>query len=322
MCLSVPWPICTRLQVMSPKILQKRTILCRLHRYPSPDRVWHRVMILLKASRLPLLNRIWTMSKYGPFWLHHCIYRREKKEPTDHEFITPKEKTQCQVHITFVNSTPTTTARTELHSMITFHHVNTRGSRAGRLRIAHLCVLETIVIHVSCLVLCRIWHWQPAQVLCHLFHPLFQSFRRSHLCTQALWSSTLQHPAMCHGRVADQHKSHLSKVMSPNRLRIKPSTPKQSSLKTSSPEELSLTGILGQIRINYRKDLWETLRLKIWANLEKLVQRCPTSTNRCIPIMTQRRSLQTRILKMENCEKCWLHHCTCKFEKTVNPLEC
>ena len=39
MCLSVPWPICTRLQVMSPKILQKRTILCRLNRYSSTDRV-------------------------------------------------------------------------------------------------------------------------------------------------------------------------------------------------------------------------------------------------------------------------------------------
>ena len=47
-----------------------------------------------------------------------------------------------------VNRTPTTTARTELHSMITFHHANTRGSRAGRLRNAHLCVPETIVINV------------------------------------------------------------------------------------------------------------------------------------------------------------------------------
>ena len=41
-----------------------------------------------------------------------------------------------------VNSTPTNTARTELHSMITFHHANTRGSRAAKLRIAHLCVLK------------------------------------------------------------------------------------------------------------------------------------------------------------------------------------
>ena len=40
-------------------------------------------------------------------------------------------------------------------------------------------------------------------------------------------------------------------VYEPNRLRPKP---KQSSLKTSSPEELSLEGILGQIRIKYLKD--------------------------------------------------------------------
>ena len=33
------------------------------------------------------------------------------------------------------------------------------------------------------------------------------------------------------------------------------------------------------------------------------------------------RALQTRILKMENYEKCWLHHCIFKVEKTVNHLE-
>ena len=54
-----------------------------------------------------------------------------------------------------VNSTPTNTARTELHNMITFHHANTRGSRAAKHRIAHLCVPKTKVIHVSCLLSCR-----------------------------------------------------------------------------------------------------------------------------------------------------------------------
>ena len=82
--------------------------------------------------------------------------------------------------------------------------------------------------------------------------------------------------------------------------------------KTSSPEELSLTGILGQIRIKYRKDLCETtgkiLSSTIWMNLEKLVLRCPTSSHRCIPIMARRKALQTRILKMESYEKCRLHH--------------
>ena len=41
-----------------------------------------------------------------------------------------------------VNSTPINTASTKSStSMSTLHHANTRGSRAGRLRIAHLCVL-------------------------------------------------------------------------------------------------------------------------------------------------------------------------------------
>ena len=61
------------------------------------------------------------------------VARRKNLQPTD----------GC------VNSTPTNTARTELHSMITFHRANTRGSRAGRLRIAHLCVLNTIVLRGS-----------------------------------------------------------------------------------------------------------------------------------------------------------------------------
>ena len=168
------------------------------------------------------------------------------------------------------------------------------------------------VFHVSCLVLCRTWHWPQAQVLSHPFHPLLLSFRRSHLCTQALWFSTLVYPAMFHGRVADQHKSHLSQVMSPSRLRIKPSTPWQSSLKTSSPEELRLTGILGQIRIEHQERF---VRNSITEDMDEF------GKVGAVPIMTQRRALQTRILKMENYEKCWLHHCICKVEGIVNHLE-
>ena len=78
-----------------------------------------------------------------------------------------------------VNSTPTNTARTELHSMITFHHANTRGSRAAKLRIAHLCVPKTIVIHVSCLIPCRTMH-----------------LSLSLTNTQDLWPSTHKNPAV------------------------------------------------------------------------------------------------------------------------------
>ena len=43
--------------------------------------------------------------------------------------------------------------------------------------------------------------------------------------------------------------------------------------------------------------------------------RSPKSNHRCIPIATQQRALQTRILKIENYEKRWLHHCICKSRK-------
>ena len=80
------------------------------------------------------------------------------------------------------------------------------------------------------------------------------------------------YPATFHGRVADQRKSPLSQVMSPTSSR-----PKQSILKTSSSEELSLPGIFGQIRIKYRKDLSEKitkiLSPKMWRDLEKLAEK-------------------------------------------------
>ena len=57
-------------------------------------------MIQLRALRLLLLNRTWMMSKYVICWLHHCTHWRQKHVPTDHEFITTSDKTQCQVHLT------------------------------------------------------------------------------------------------------------------------------------------------------------------------------------------------------------------------------
>ena len=57
----------------------------------------------------------------------------------------------------------------------------------------------------------------------------------------------------------------------------------------------------------------------IW---KKLVLMCLTSSHRCIPNSIRRKALQTRTLKMENYEKCWLHHCLLRIEKTMNLLEC
>ena len=70
------------------------------------------------------------------------------------------------LHTPSVKSTPTNTARTELRSIITYHHANTRGSRAGRVMTAHLCVLEII------------------------FHPRVMSRSLPHL-TLTTWTSSL-----------------------------------------------------------------------------------------------------------------------------------
>ena len=88
----------------------------------------------------------------------------------------------------------------------------TRVAQGSSLRIAHLCVPKTLVIHVSCLSPCRTWHWLQAQVLSHPFHPRLLPLQRSLPHKQALWFSTHMYPAMIHSRVADQHKSHLSQI--------------------------------------------------------------------------------------------------------------
>ena len=73
------------------------------------------------------------------------------------------------------------------------------------------------------------------------------------------------------------------------------------------PRRIELDRNLGtdpyQVQERFVRDNYQNLSLKIWRDLEKLVSICPMSNHRCIPIMTQRRALQTRILKMENYEK-------------------
>ena len=73
------------------------------------------------------------------------------------------------------------------------------------------------------------------------------------------------------------------------------------------PRRIELDRNLGtdpyQVQERFMRDNFQNSSLKIWRDLEKLVSICPMSNHRCIPIMTQRRALQTRILKMENYEK-------------------
>ena len=86
-----------------PKDLTEESNSILSNRCSSTDRARRRLMIQLRALRLPFLNRIWMISKYGICWFHRCTYRRETQVPTDYEFITPSGKTQCQVRLTSEN---------------------------------------------------------------------------------------------------------------------------------------------------------------------------------------------------------------------------
>ena len=84
-----------------------------------------------------------------------------------------------------VNSRPTNTARAELRSMITFRHANTRGSRAGELRIAHLCVPKTKCHpRVMFQSFPHLTLTTSARSLSHPSHLPLLSFRQSHQHTQ------------------------------------------------------------------------------------------------------------------------------------------
>ena len=79
-----------------------------------------------------------------------------------------------------------------------------------------------------------------------------------------------------------------------------------------SPEDLESTRI--ELDRNFGTDPYQIH--------ERFVRSmCLTSSRRCIPNTIQRKALQTRTLKMEHYEKCRLHHCICRIEKTMNPLE-
>ena len=113
-------------------------------------------------------------SEFGPVSVD---WRKTSRQPTGGEQNTHSNYrcAQCVTTHTDISSlSPTspifpTISPRHTNRLTTFHHANTRGSRAGRLRIAHLGVL-----HVSCLIPCRTWHCPQALVLSHLPHLSFQ----------------------------------------------------------------------------------------------------------------------------------------------------
>ena len=107
--------------------------------------------------------------------------------------------------------TPTNAARTELHNMITFHHANTRGLRAARLSIAHLCVPKTLAIHVSCLFLAvAATDHKHKFSLTRLIHLSYLSDSLTN--THKIYDSRPLYTLRCSTAQSrmDQHKSHLS----------------------------------------------------------------------------------------------------------------
>ena len=116
-----------------------------------------------------------------------------------------------------VNRTPTQAACTDAHSvsqhilnrLTTFHHAWLKSWKAQdytSLFPEHL----SSTCHVSFLAAPDSDHEQKFS---HPFHPLLPSFRQPHQHTQALWFTINVYPAKFHGRVADQHKSHLLQKM-------------------------------------------------------------------------------------------------------------
>ena len=100
MCLSVLWPMCTRLQVTSPRILQKRSSLCKLTIIlpkTEYDIDWWFSRRTSRFSSWIGLGR-W-VNTFCWFW--HCIYTKEKQVLTDQEFVTLREKIQCQKQLSF-----------------------------------------------------------------------------------------------------------------------------------------------------------------------------------------------------------------------------
>ena len=99
MYLSALWPNRTRLQVMSPRISLKRTPLCR-----SKPMFFHGPSMTSTCDSAESIATPPPKSDLDDEQIRNMLdsplYFEEKQVPTDHEFVTPTEKTQCQVHLT------------------------------------------------------------------------------------------------------------------------------------------------------------------------------------------------------------------------------
>ena len=136
-----------------------------------------------------------------------------------------------------VNRTPTQTVCTDAHS-VAQHKLNVMDHISlTRTRVAQDC---TSFVSQNC---ChpRVMSRSLPSLSTYLTYLSDVLSLHSHV----LWRTIHIYPPKIHGRVADQHKSHLSQVMSHKWSRPNSSIPTQSSLKTSSRGKIELDRNLG-----------------------------------------------------------------------------
>ena len=213
-----------------------------------------------------------------------------------------------------VNSTPTNTARDELHSMITFHHANTRGSRAAKLRIAHLCVAKQV--SSTC------HDWPQAQVLCHfplLFFPTISPTLTRFLVHDELFPYDV--PQQSDGS-----------TQIPSLTGYKPRVIDTTVIETEAiePEDLEPRRI--ECDRNLGTDPYQLQERFMWDNYQNPIAEDVEGFGK---VGTEKSHVQSQMhadfdsvesiavsdLEDVDFQKCWLHHCMCKIERTVDHLE-
>ena len=193
-----------------------------------------------------------------------------------------------------VNSTPTSTSRTEMHSMITFHHANTRGSRAAKLRIAHLCaILKQLssTCHVSLLA-----------ALANHKH----KFSLTYLISLPTISPTHTRPSVHDPYLpCEVPRQRSGSTQIPSLTRFEPTLIETEAIEPEDiePNKVELDKNLGTDPHQIQERKWEAtskiLSPKIWMNLENMMPRCPTSSHRWIIVSVS--YINKLVLKDWNC---------------------
>ena len=197
--------------------------------------------------------------------------------------------------------------------MITFHHANTRGPRAGRLKIAHLCVLKQLssTCHVSFLAAPDTDHKHRSSLTYFTY--------LSDNCT-----STHKRPS-----VHDPYLPCDVPRQSGGSTQIPPLTgyePKHIETKAIEPEDLE-PGRIGLDR-NLGKDPYQMQERFMRNNFQNPItedmDECGKFGAEMSYIQSQMHSdyesaesIADSDLEDGELRKCWLHHCKCKVERTA-----